>query len=277
MLHGAQRSQLQQLVEQARNDFVTESGTPLPVCELAADSRLPEGEAVLGIRGIPAQSVRLPTANAEAFVLDLTSALWQHGPEFLGIAETQALLEELDASGAATASHVVPRLLNVGTLCEVLRRLVAERVSIRDRKAILEALALAANGETDVGILTEAVRAHLKRALTHQHAASGELPALLIDPALEGVLRGSVIRNKGASTLSLSPAAARDFVAAVRHHRAQAQSSNPNPVVLAAPDVRRFVRQLLEADLPDLPILSPNELLPQTTIRPLGTVSLQSL
>jgi type III secretion protein V len=198
----------------------------------------------------------------------------------LGIAETQALLDDLDPSAAATASHVVPRLLNVGTLCEILRRLVVERVSIRDLKAILEALATAATGEADVGVLTEAVRSHLKRALTHQFAAAtGEVYALLIDPTLEGILRSSITRNKGCSTLSLSPAAARDFVAAVDHHIDQARGSHPEhaPIVVASPDVRRFVRQLLEADFPELPVLSPNELLPQTALRSLGTVSLQAL
>lgn len=279
-LQGAPHAQFQRLVEQARSAFVNDSGVPLLASQLATDTKLPEGLCVLGIRGVPAADLALPATNDDEFVLNLTRGLWQHSAEFLGIAETQTLLEDLDASGAATASHVVPRLLSVSTLCEILRRLVAERVSIRDLKTILEALANAANGEADVSTLTEAVRAHLKRTLTHQHAsASGEIHALLLDPALEGVLRSSILRNKGGSTLSLSPAAARDFVAAVQHHLDQARSSQPDhdPIVIASPDVRRFVRQLLEARLPDLAVLSPNELLPHTAIRSMGTVSLQSL
>jgi type III secretion protein V len=281
-VQGARRSYLEGIVEQARAAFVNASGLPLPACHFEVDPRMDEGHCVLAVRGIPAQRVQLPGERDEpaAFRAALRECLWRHSTEFLGVAETQELTEQLDASGSATLGQVVPRLISLNTLSEILRRLVAERVSIRDLKAVLEALATAANGESDVGALVEVVRSQLKRALSHQHAAAtGEIQALLIEPALEGILRGSIVRNKGNSALSLSPAAARDFVSAVTRSLAAARTSAPEQtlVVLASPDVRRFVRHLLETDHPNLPVLSPAELLPQTAIHPVGTVTLQGL
>lgn len=282
-LAGSSSNSIERCVEQVRTDFIHQSGVPLPTCHFETDAKLPQGQCVLSVRGIPAQNLTLPDADGNttaSFNAALADCLWRHGTEFLGIAETQTLLDELDASGAATASQVVPRLLSVTTLGEILRRLVAERVTIRDLKAILEALATAGNSEMEVSALTGLVRSQLKRTLTHQYStAAGELHALLLDPALEGVLRSSVVRSKGNTTLSLSPAAARDFVTAVRIQHDQARQSNPDQqlIILAAPDVRRFVRHLLETDFPDLAVLSPSELLPQTAVHPVGTIALQSL
>lgn len=281
-LPGSRRSHLESVVERVRAEFAKVSGLPLPPCHFEIDPRLAEGQSRLAVRGTPVQTLALPsgTEDPAAFQAALTECLWQHGAEFLGIAETQELIEQLDSSGSVTLGQVVPRLISINALSEILRRLVAERVSIRDLKAVLEALAIAANGESDVGALVEVVRSQLKRTLSHQHtAATGEIHALLIEPTLEGVLRGSIVRNKGNSTLSLSPAAARDFVAAVTRSLTAARASAPEQtvVVLASPEVRRFVRHLLETDHPDLPVLSPAELLPQTAIHPVGTVTLQGL
>jgi type III secretion protein V len=45
-----------------------------------------------------------------------------------------------------------------------------------------------------------------------------------------------------------------------------------NPVLVTAADVRRHIRQLLEAIRPGLPVISYQELLPEVEIRPLGVL-----
>jgi type III secretory pathway component EscV len=277
-LPGATQSHIKASLEEARSNFFADSGIPVPACRITIDTQTPEGHGVLSIRGIPARTLALPPGNDGNLSELVERCLTEHANELLGIAETQTLLDNLDPAGATAAAQVVPRLLNVTALNQVLRRLVAEQVSIRDLKTILEALAGAASTETDPATLTELVRSQLKRTLSHQHVtATGEIHALLLDASLEGVLRGSIVKNKGSTTLSLSPAAARDFVAAVTSHLTRARETHPTVVLLASPDVRRFVRHLLETDFPALPVLSPSELLPQTAVHPLGTITLQSL
>ena len=45
-------------------------------------------------------------------------------------------------------------------------------------------------------------------------------------------------------------------------------------VVLTQPDIRRFVKKLIETELPDLSVVSYAELLPEIAIRPLGRASI---
>ena len=137
--------------------------------------------------------------------------------DFLGIAETQGLLDELEQIAPATVRQVVPKPIAVTLLADVLRRLAEERVNIRDLRAILEALALVGNVERDPLNLAEFVRSQLRRPLTHALTQGGrELSVVLLEPQIEEAIRGAVSRTPAGSFLTLAPAAARDVVSAVR-------------------------------------------------------------
>jgi type III secretion protein V len=45
-------------------------------------------------------------------------------------------------------------------------------------------------------------------------------------------------------------------------------------VILTHAEIRRYLRKLLEEDLPDVAVLSFSELPPQLTVQPLGRVAL---
>ena len=48
-------------------------------------------------------------------------------------------------------------------------------------------------------------------------------------------------------------------------------------IVLTQPDIRRFVRKLLEPELPDVRIVSYAELLPEIAVKPLGRATVANL
>jgi type III secretion protein V len=196
--------------------------------------------------------------------------------DFLGIAETQGLLDELEQIAPATVRQVVPKPITITVLADILRRLAEERVNIRDLRAILEALALVGNSERDALNLAEFVRSQLRRPLTHALTQGArELSVVLLDPQIEEAIRSAVSRTPAGSFLTLAPAAARDIVSAVR--RAIPAGAEAAPVVLTQPDIRRFVRKLLELDLREARVVSYAELLPEVSIRPVGRATLAGL
>ncbi|HTM45059.1 MAG TPA: FHIPEP family type III secretion protein, partial [Polyangiaceae bacterium] len=225
----------------------------------------------------PAADVSPAKVALEQILAHAAGPLRHHAAEMLGIAETQALLDDLDP---ATVGQVIPSKISLATLCDILRRLLDEGVGIQDPKSILDAIALSPSLEKDPAILCEIVRTAFKRALTQAHTdPSGQLRVILVAPEVEEILRGSLTRGAASSVLQLSPAARRDVIAATQRALAQAQSADTTNglVVLASPDVRRFVREILATDLPALAVLSPTELLPTTSLRPLATISVQGL
>ncbi|HEY5374358.1 MAG TPA: FHIPEP family type III secretion protein [Polyangiaceae bacterium] len=223
------------------------------------------------------------------------SVLQNRAVDFLGIAETQGLLDELEQIAPATVRQVVPKPIAVTLLADVLRRLAEERVNIRDLRAILEALALVGNAERDPLNLAEFVRSQLRRPLTHALTRGGrELSVIVLEPQIEETVRSAVSRTPAGSFLTLAPAAARDIVSAVRRaiptrfetpdsprdtRRGEGvkEPSDTPLVVLTQPDIRRFVRKLLELDLREARVVSYAELLPEVAIRPIGRATLAGI
>ena len=230
---------------------------------------------------VPARVMPVPEGTTDAEVVRAVSdaaaeLLRSRAGDFLGLAETQRLLDEMEQFAPATVRNVVPKPVSLTLLTDILRRLLEERVSIRDLRAILEALASLAATEKDPLTLTELVRAQLRRALTFKLTRGAtQLGVVLVDPTIEDTIRRAIQRTPAGAFLTLAPAAARDVIASLRRAATEATSQAPGPAVfLTQPDIRRFMRKLVETELPDATVVSFAELLPEVTLRPLARANL---
>jgi type III secretion protein V len=173
--------------------------------------------------------------------------------------------------------------VTLALLADVLRRLVEERVAIRDLRTILEALSMVAATEKDPLNLTEFVRSQLRRATTYKLTGGRrELSVCLLDAAIEETVRHAITKTTSGSFLALAPAAGRDIVAAIRRaisdgSTAHGGSTVSVTVVLTQPDIRRFVRKLIEVELPDTTVVSFAELLPEISLRPVAKATLKGV
>jgi len=177
--------------------------------------------------------------------------------------------------------QTVPKPLGVSLLADVLRRLVEEAVSVRDLRTILEALSSVATTEKDPLNLAEFVRGQLRRATTYRLTGGRpELPVYLLDATIEETIRHAVTRTAAGSFLTLAPAAGRDVIAAVRRALAEpvpqerTTQAPTTQVVLTQPDIRRFVRKLIEVELPEVVVVSFAELLPEISLKPVAKAHL---
>ncbi|MBX3209556.1 MAG: FHIPEP family type III secretion protein [Labilithrix sp.] len=264
-----------------RELLFSELGVPLPSPRVRVAPGLPPRHAVVSLFEVPARVMPVPEGTSDAELVrvigEATSELLRgRAADFLGLAETQRLLDELEQFAPATVRNVVPKPVSLTLLTDVLRRLLEERVSIRDLRAILEALALLAATEKDPLTLTELVRAQLRRALTFKLTRGAtHLGVVLVDPTIEDTIRRAIQRTPAGAFLTLPPAAARDVIAALRRAGSEATAEAPGAVVfLTQPDIRRFMRKLLETEVPDATVVSFAELLPEVTLRPVARANL---
>ena len=263
-----------------RDVLFAELGIPLPAPRVRVVAGLPAKHAVVSLFEVPTRVLPIADeATAVKTVREATASLLRaRGGDFLGLAETQRLLDELEQFAPATVRNVVPKPVSLPLLTDVLRRLVEERVSIRDLRAILEALASLAATEKDPLTLTELVRAQLRRAMTFKLTRGAtQLGVVLVDATIEDTVRRAIQRTPAGAFLTLPPAAARDVIASFRRAAGEATAQGGPPVVLTQPDIRRFVRKLIEADLPDATVVSFAELLPEVTLRPLARANLAGI
>ena len=114
----------------------------------------------------------------------LTELIRRNAHDLLGRRELQDLLEVAGKQNAKVVEELIPTLLPMGTVIQVLRKLLAEGVSIRDLRTILEALADHAPATKNADDLVEMVRQRLARRLTRgQLGADGCAPPARPRPA----------------------------------------------------------------------------------------------
>ena len=200
----------------------------------------------------------------------------QHAWELLGRAETKRLLDSLNESHPKLLEELVPKLLTLGEVERVLDQLLRERVSIRDLGTILEALIETAPTNKSPVALVEAARQALGRRLVRPLVdEEGQLPVLLLDPALEEEILATLAPDPGQRLLGARGASTTPLVRRLADSVRQLIGSASAPVlpVLLCPGSARYhVRRWLEPILPRLTVLSAGEIPPEVRLRPVGTV-----
>jgi flagellar biosynthesis protein FlhA len=200
----------------------------------------------------------------------------RHAWELLGRAEIKRLMDSLNESHPKLLEELVPKLLTLGEVARVLEQLLRERVSIRDLGAILEALLETAPRDKSTEGLVEAARQAIGRRLVQPLLdADGQLPALLLDPALEQEIVATVSPESAQSLLAASAVPGTPLVRRLADSVNRLIGSAPSavpPVLLSPSPARYHVKRWLEPVFPRLAVLSAAEIPPEIRLRPMGTV-----
>lgn len=211
---------------------------------------------------------------AQLLSYHISLVLKRYASEFIGIQEVRSLLTQMEGEYGEIVREV-QRVMTPQRIAEVLQRLVQEEISVRNLKAIFQGLIEWAPKEKDTLLLTEYVRLSLKRYISHKHSAGQNvLVAYLLEPSLEEVIRKAVRQTSAGSFLALEPATAKKIVEKIKERVGDVASRDRMPVLLTSMDVRRYVRKLIEIELPDLAVLSHQELSDDINIQPLGRIKL---
>lgn len=204
----------------------------------------------------------------------LATVLRKYSAEFIGVQETRFLLGAMEQRFPDLVKEAT-RVMPTQKIGEILQRLVSEDISIRNLRTILESLVEWGQKEKDSVLLTEYVRGSLKRQISFKYSSGQNmLPAYLLAPKVEELVRSAIRQTSAGSYLALDPAASRKLVDNLKKAVGKLPASGARPVLLASMDIRRYLRKLIEADLYDLQVLSYQELVPEVNIQPLARVDL---
>ncbi|PAP75750.1 flagellar biosynthesis protein FlhA [Rubrivirga marina] len=231
-----------------------------------ADRSLPEAER-LGLATVEAPAV---------IATHLLETLRKHAHALLTRQGTRELLDKVQESAPALVGELVPDQLSVGSVQRVLKRLLQERVPIRDLVLILEALADRAASTKSPEVLTEFARAALAPTLTrHFSGPDGRLHAVVLDPTLEHhLLERAQTGELNPSTLGLDPDRAARLQAEAEARLKPLIAAGHPPVLLTSPVLRATLFAFLDPVLPDVAVLSYQDLVPEAPVDVEGQVSL---
>jgi flagellar biosynthesis protein FlhA len=204
----------------------------------------------------------------------LSEVVRKHADEILTRDATKHLIDELKQSSPAVVDELIPGLMKLGEVQQILQMLLREQVSIRQLAPILERLADYAGRTKDPILLTEHVRHRLARVICSRYRdAENRLVVVTLDPALEDRIRAGIEHTERGMFLRMSPQAVEATCRAIGKEVEKLVRGNHPPIVLVSPQIRAGLKQLTTAHLPQLVVLSYNEITRDTMIESTGMVS----
>ena len=203
----------------------------------------------------------------------LTEIIRNQAHEFLTRQSVAKLVEGVKKETPAVVDEMIPSQLSLGDLQKILQNLLKEHIPIRDLESILEAVADHVRETKDTQLLTEYARRGLARSITKLHlSADGKIYCLTLDSKFEKTLMDSVQAAEGGSGAALDPRLVQRMFRSLSNGIEKMVGSGRQPLVLCSPGARPYFKKLVERFIPNLTVLSFNELLPRTEIQSLGVI-----
>jgi flagellar biosynthesis protein FlhA len=208
-----------------------------------------------------AQTLGYTVVDASTVVAThLSHMIQSHAHELLGHEEVQHLLSRLAKSAPKLVEDLVPRALSTAVVVKVLQSLLAERVPIRNMRAIVETLAEQAPRTQDPPQLTAAVRIALSRQIVQDIAGlASELPVMTLDPDLERLLQSTLASPAGTAT-ALEPGLAERLQQRLSEGAQRQELIGEPAVLLVPPPLRQTLARFIRAAVPSMHVLAWNEI-----------------
>jgi flagellar biosynthesis protein FlhA len=201
----------------------------------------------------------------------LTETIRSHAYELVGRQDVKALIDYVGETHPKLIEELVPKTLSVGEIQKVLQNLLRERVSIRDLVTIFETLADYGAQTRDAITLTEVTRASLNRSITKGLLnEKGELGVITLSPQWEARLNEAMAHGEAGPNLVLDAATFKQLMTSV--DETCQKLSTPHWTLLCSSSMRFHVRKLVERFIPQLTVISPNDVPPNMQIVSLGVV-----
>jgi len=199
----------------------------------------------------------------------LTEVVRRHAHELFSRQDTKAFCDRVAQENPKVVEDLVPKLLQLAAVQRVIQNMLRERVPIRDAVGILEALGEGAQSSKNPVLLTEYVRQAIRRGIVRPLMnAQGELSAYVLDPSIERAIESCIEHAELNSVITMAPEGIRDILGRLGRKIDKAESA----VVIASAGSRYFLRQIVESTLPNLTVLSQNEVSPEVKVRSRGVI-----
>jgi len=205
----------------------------------------------------------------------LTEILKSNLHELFGRQELVRVVDNFKETNPKLVGDLIPDILNLGIILKVMKNLLREGVSVRDLRTILETLSEYGPTIKDTEALTEFVRQALYRTITEKiKSDQGDIPLFTLDRNIEESIAQNIIQTDQGQQLSLDPKVTQIILASLNEKIEEATNMGEKMVVLCSPVIRSHFKRLTEKFIPNLVVVSHNELSPDANIRSLGTVRL---
>jgi flagellar biosynthesis protein FlhA len=238
-------------------------------------------EPVFGLKAywVP-DSARAAAAATGATAVDRSSVIVTHLAEvvranaasLLSRQDVQALVDGLRYDEPILANEVATEILPLGLLHSVLRRLLEDRVSIRDLGPIVEVVSNRARETKSAESLAAAARVAVGRSIVARIAPEAHLAVMTLAPSLEAAMHESLREVDGTVFLVMDPSKLDVVRIDVDHLAGAAARAQKHCALIVGQALRAPITRTLRGMGLDVSVLAYPELPPDIELEPVGVI-----
>lgn len=184
------------------------------------------------------------------------------------------LIDRLEPEYKKLVEEIVPAHMSHSGLQSVLKLLLAERVSIRSLPLVLEAIAEFAPHARKPEQIAEYVRGRLAQQICGDIAEDGTLRIVRLSPKWETEFQRSLRRDARGEVVEfdLDTRSIEQFCLDANSVIRKVMDETSSFALIATPEIRPYVRMIVERLFPAVPILSHVEISRSVQVKPVGLI-----
>ncbi|MDF2566594.1 MAG: flhA [Oscillospiraceae bacterium] len=206
-------------------------------------------------------------------ITHLSETIKRYANELLSRQDVIQLLDNLKKTNKELVEDIVPTVIPLGDLQKILGNLLKERLPVKDLVTILETIGDYGIVTKDTDMLTEYVRQAFKRTITRMYVKGNKINVIALDPEVEKNIMSSIRKTEHGSYIAMEPAMMQKIVASLIEEIKKMNSLNEEIIILTSPVVRFYFKKMTEQFLPEITVLSFNEIESNIQIVASSTVS----
>ena len=213
---------------------------------------------------------------ATVIATHLTKALREHASELLTRQDVQYLVDKLRETNPKVVEEVIhSERLAIGDVVKVMQNLLREDVSVRDILSLFECLADHCKIVKNPDVLSEQCRKALGRGISQKYLNDkDELVVVTFDRMIEDIISGGLVTtDNGSSYLNLDARQAQEILQKLMQGISAFDSEGTQPVLLISARLRQPFHRLVARYLPQVAVLSYDEVSTGTNIRNIQMIS----
>ncbi len=243
-------------------------------------------ETVEPVFGLPAwwinEDLRQQAAATGATVVDRSSVIVPHlaeivrthASDLLGRQQVQMLVEGMRYDEPLLANDVTNEVVPIALLHQVLGRLLADRVPIRDLPRVVQAIGQAGGAQMPLEILVNAARVSLGPSIVARIAPEGTLAVLTLEPSMEARYHEQLREVEGMVHLVLDPAQLDQLRRGLESTLGEASRQRHPIALVCSQQLRRALQRTIDSQGAALPVLAYPELPNHIELVPTGVIGL---
>jgi len=180
------------------------------------------------------------------------------------------LIETLKKKYPKEIEDLVPNQVPISVIHRVVQNLLREKIPVKDMLTIIETLADHIEHEKDIDKLTEYVRQALAPLITKLFAVNGNLYGVVLHPVLESELLKYIEKGQHSEFMKKVVEKVKPQLEKIAPEFSKFASE---PILIVSPEIRRYIKQVLENYLPQYHVLSYAELDRKVNLKVISVIS----